>query len=922
MPMNDVIDTRGSAIYATSSAATPTTTVSSYAVDASKIYYIREQDVGVIFTGLKPNTKLYVFLDSILVSAFAAPATIDYTLTNPAVTDFYAAGVRGATVTSDSSGRAAILLHIAPNTFFAAGSRVIFVTDVNDLSLLSTATTGGFSYITAMSYDPATGLKGQGNYTYPTESTAMNYELTEELKRSKADSLAATWLSDSIKSKMHSSVINPLAQVFYVGKDGLQDASGIYLTSVEVSLIRAETATNDQGVMVDIRTVENGKPTSTIVPFSTVHKPASQINNISLDLFTFPSPVFLKAGEYYALCVTPEGGNPDYSIATCATGASSFYNIILQWSALGRSAKTQGLSSMFISTNSGTWTPIANETLGMRMKKAEYTTTTVASVVSNFGSARVVNDDYEFLLLSNTTGSMQQGEYVYQVSSNLFSNASSTVANVITINSNTRTVTLGGTNTTPGFSSLSTVSSVVVTDGTNHDILFINTISSNTSLTIKNLPTFSNTSTSMQLGPIGKAVQFDPLAYGLILNESTATSTVYFSANSKLIGVRSKANTRIAAVYDFVYNHFDPHFHYETVPGTSFTLDMVHTNRGNYANTSNKKYPMYNKSIVTGNEIVVASKTNEQLYMSGRKSINANIGFTSVSSKLSPRIDISKSGLLLHKNIVNSITPFFANTATFNKIPGIVNTGITLSTATANQTPLLTGGNSRNGLITNKHVTQTVTLAPELDSEDLVVYLTAYKPANTYLHVYGKFLSSTDPETFDSKDWTYLPQVTDATLYSDPVDLNDLKEYQYTIPTSPPSVAKSGVLTTSTASNTVTGVSTTFTTDLAVNDLIKIYSDSSKTTAQVVKVTAIANNISLTIDNVSTFTTVNGLYEKVLLPRTAFLNDQNSGLIRYYSLSGTPYDSYITFAVKIEMSSDFSYRVPRIINLRAIAASI
>ena len=915
MPMNDVIDTRGSDIYATSSAATPTTTVSSYAVDASKIYYIREQDVGVIFTGLKPNTKLYVFLDSILVSAYAAPATIDYSLTNPAVTDFHASGTRGATVTSDSSGRAAILLHIAPNTFFAAGSRVLFVADVNDLSLLSTATTAGFSYITAMSYDPSTGLKGQGNYTYPTESTAMNYELTEELKRSKADSLAATWLSDTIKSKMSSSVINPLAQVFLVGKDGLQDASGIWVTSVQISLVRNATATSDQGVMIDIRTVENGKPTATIVPFSTLHRPASQIANTVREKFTFPSPIFLKAGEYYALCVTPEGGNPNYTIATSIIGDKDRFTY-------QPVQKNAGLGSLFISTNSGTWTPIGNEILDIIINKAEYTTTTVANVVSNFGSARIVNDDYEFLLLSNTTGSMQQGEYVYQVSSNLFSNASSTVAAVITINSNTRTVTLGGTNTTPGFSSLSNVSSVAVTDGTNHDILFINTISSNTSLTIKNLPTFSNTTTSMQLGPIGKAVQFDPLAYGLILNESTATNTVYFSANSKLIGVRSKANTRIATVYDFVYNHFDPHFHYETVPGTTLTLDMIHTNRGNYANTSNKKYPMYSKSIVTGNEIVVASKTNEQLYMSGRKSINANIGFTSVSSKLSPRIDISKSGLLLHKNIVNSVTPFLANTATFNTLPGIVNTGITLTTVTANQTPLLTGGNSRNGLITNKHVTQTVTLAPGLDSEDLVVYLTAYKPANTYLHVYGKFLSSTDSETFDSKDWTYLPQVTDATLYSDPVDLNDLKEYQYTIPTSPPSVAKSGVLTTSTASNTVTGVSTTFTTDLAVNDLIKVYSDSSKTSAQVVKVTAIANNNSLTIDNVSAFTTVTGLYEKVLLPRTAFLNDQNSGLIRYYSLSGTPYDSYITFAVKIEMSSDVSYKVPRVINLRAIAASI
>jgi hypothetical protein len=241
--------------------------------------------------------------------------------------------------------------------------------------------------------------------------------------------------------------------------------------------------------MIDIRTVENGKPTATIVPFSAVNKTASQINNFNFEKFTFPSPVFLKAGESYALCITPEGGNPNYSVATLdrlmsqnqsQSTSSTISSSLLSAAAINGYSilknMSQALGSLFISTNSGNWTPISSKILFMNMKKAEYTTTTVANVVSNFGSARVVNDDYEFLLLSNTTGSMQQGEYVYQVSSNLFSNASSTVAAVITINSNTRTITLGGTNTNPGFSSLSNVSSVAVTDGTNHDILFINTI--------------------------------------------------------------------------------------------------------------------------------------------------------------------------------------------------------------------------------------------------------------------------------------------------------------------------------------------------------------------------------------------------------------------------------------------------------------
>jgi hypothetical protein len=884
----------------------------------TEVLWMQERDIGITLVGLKPNTRLYVFFEGILVSAFVTPATTDYTLTNRSIGDFYAAGTKGSALVSDSDGRAALLFHIPPRTFLNSADNLIFIADVNDLSLLGTATTAAEALFSSTSNDPAIGLTEHDKLTIGKEYAGLSSAQYGVLSsQAQAASVQATWFSNKLRDKMSTSVINPLAQVFFVGTDGLQDSAGVYVTSIQISLVKNSGAIGNQGVCIDVRKVENGKPTAEIVPYSTLNKTASQINSTTKETFTFSTPVFLKAGEYYALCVRPEGGNPNYSIATSVVGARDrVTGAIVQ--------KNTALGSLFISTNSGSWTSIDNEVLDLSIKKAQFTTTTntVNQTVYHSGYVKLVNEDYEFLLISNTVGSMQQGEFAYQVSSNLFSNSVSTVAAVVTISANSRTITLGGTNTTPGFSSLSNFSSVAVTDGINHDILFINTISSNTSLTIKNLPTFSNTTTSMQIAPIATVKEFNPSSFSLILNKSTATNTVYFSANSKVIGVRSKASTRIGAVYDFVYNKFEPNFHYSSVPGTTTSLKIMHTTRKNYANTNLTEYPMNATSQLIADEVIVASKTNEQLYMAGRKSFSAQVAFTSVNQSSSPRLDVDTSGIVLHRNIINGVTGFLANTAIFNTLPGVSNTGLTLSTVTANQTPVLTGGNSRNGLITNKHVTQTVTLAPGLDSEDLVVYLTAYKPANTYLHVYGKFLSSTDSESFDSKDWTYLPQITDAGLYSDSVDLTDLKEYQYTLPTSPPSVAKSGVLTTSTSSNTVTGIGTSFTTDLAVNDLMKIYSDSAKTTAQVVKVTSIANNISLSIDNVSAFTTVNGLYEKVLLPKTAFLNDQNSGLIRYYSLSGTPYDSYITFAVKIEMSSDFSYRVPRVINLRAIAASI
>jgi hypothetical protein len=213
-------------------------------------------------------------------------------------------------------------------------------------------------------------------------------------------------------------------------------------------------------------------------------------------------------------------------------------------------------------------------------------------------------------------------------------------------------------------------------------------------------------------------------------------------------------------------------------------------------------------------------------------------------------------------------------------------------------------------------------LASGLDSEDLVVYLDAYRPQGTTINVYGKFLSAADPEAFDSKDWTLLlNDQYSSTLYSDSTNLSDVKEFKFSVPASPFSTIKVGAITTSNSGANVTGINTTFTTDVKINDLVKIYSDSTKLTFQISKVTAIANNTSMTIDNNSLFTTTVGSYERVDFPRTAFNNGQNGNILRYYSAAGVPYDTYITYAIKIVLASNTSYVVPRVLNLRAIAVT-
>jgi hypothetical protein len=98
----------------------------------------------------------------------------------------------------------------------------------------------------------------------------------------------------------------------------------------------------------------------------------------------------------------------------------------------------------------------------------------------------------------------------------------------------------------------------------------------------------------------------------------------------------------------------------------------------------------------------------------------------------------------------------------------------TVTITDANTTPgtgatvTITGETSKSGgNITAKYLTKKVVLDPTLDSGDMNVYITAYRPVNTDILVYYKILNRSDTQRFDDGSWQLMTKINNSgSLYS------------------------------------------------------------------------------------------------------------------------------------------------------------
>ena len=223
-------------------------------------------------------------------------------------------------------------------------------------------------------------------------------------------------------------------------------------------------------------------------------------------------------------------------------------------------------------------------------------------------------------------------------------------------------------------------------------------------------------------------------------NSAYVTNT-YFVANATLISVDNPS-----------YHGLVPKFNILEPIGTSTTLSYAATANNNSSFSKDSfSTPLKNESLhlYRDYERVIRSYSNEVAAASygtlGTATFSINL--TTDNEYVSPVIDLGSK--------------------TFNFIKNLINDNLDLEY-------------TRYGSALNKYISKNVVLNQE--AEDLIVYVTGYRPAGTDITVYGKFLNNNDQEQFDQKYWSIL-QNQQAGIYGSPQDTEDYREYVYYVPT-------------------------------------------------------------------------------------------------------------------------------------------
>ena len=120
-----------------------------------------------------------------------------------------------------------------------------------------------------------------------------------------------------------------------------------------------------------------------------------------------------------------------------------------------------------------------------------------------------------------------------------------------TVSINASSTSLIGNGTT--FSILNAGDAFVITDGTaeNTEVRIVASRANNTLLTLTEPPSFTNATGKFYKTATAKMFYADGISDNMVLNDSTANSTVYFANNDVIRGVDSLASATITNIDDY-----------------------------------------------------------------------------------------------------------------------------------------------------------------------------------------------------------------------------------------------------------------------------------------------------------------------------------------------------------------------------------
>tara|TARA_R110001632_G_scaffold40349_1_gene101263 strand:- start:531 stop:2894 length:2364 start_codon:yes stop_codon:yes gene_type:complete len=668
---------------------------------------------------------------------------------------------------------------------------------------------------------------------------------------------------------------DPLCQTFMIDKNSLpQKSSTGYLTSVNLYFSDKDAV---QGCVVELRTVKGGAPQPHILPFSKVELKSSEVNVSTLGtvatVVNFKSPVLVTAGNEYAIVIKPNGNSPEYSVFTSKAGQNELSNSARQVN------QDWGKGTMFLSTNDRTWTAYIDEDMKFEVMAAVFKSTE--------GQIQLVNEDYEWLTANNfnINGAFSGSEEVFKLAAN--------AAGTVTFSESNNVIT--GTSTTFADLGITSGTRVVLTGNTTtFDVVEVDAVANNTYLTLKGAPTFTKAGGSYMVTPSATFDRLDANNATILLSGSSAVSNSFKFANGDtIIGCTSIANCQIGEVVDTSVSYFEPQLYRNNPDGTTIVprIQAVDTVSGSMSATELFKY---NDRNYPAQSIKVMSKSNEIANNGGAKSLRVIQTLSTAKAGISPSIDLQSQSLTIYENIINNVE---------------------------------TNEHASNGSSAAKYISRTLTLAEDLDAEDIKVFVNAWRPVGTNVSVYAKILNAADSEGFESKAWSKLISTgANKDKYSSSQDRDSIVEYEYGVKPTLASTYKAGQAITH--SNTqVTGASTDFQNDFNSGDLIKIISSDADTGYIISTVVGepasatvmeIADNLDISLSGAQ--------YAKVDASdiNQAFQDPEapTPYEISYYNSDNEKFVGFQQLAIKIVMTSESTNVAPRVNDYRALAVSL
>jgi hypothetical protein len=538
---------------------------------------------------------------------------------------------------------------------------------------------------------------------------------------------------------------DPIAQTMFISAKLSRriNTSGVYLTKIDLFF---STKDAKLPVTVELREVDqlSGNITPRVVPYSRAILQPSEVNisdnGVSPTPVYFPSPIYLPDESEYAIVIIPAAVNPNYNVHVAELGEKDYSN------PAGESITScPAAGFMFTSSNQRLWVPVEKEDLKFTAYFAEFDN-------SQFGVTILKNPPREFITIANTTGPFDRiGDTVegetrvvgsFSIATGSPSNTAAIATHIANNSAYAQGITSGATGKIVAYSSNSlrirdVSTTVKFIGGEKIRIRIANTTTRNgTDGEIKG----SGTTTSVTY-PIGRIALYDNV---------NSSNTKLILANVSFIssGASAFANAKYFKVDTYIKSQTNAYTgRIVTIENPRIDNFNVITNMIIPSNNAVKAYAKMATSMSTRDSNFFRVNLNSDNPVTSSRYIlsHSTESNTSASSANMGRDkSLELAFLYENQNIAASPAIDLERVAVYHT-NNLISTESEVGTSEENV--------KFGGISEARYISRTVTLADNMDAEDIRVYLTAYKPSGSNLLVYYKIMHSDDADGMNEKKW-------------------------------------------------------------------------------------------------------------------------------------------------------------------------